>query len=223
MLLDRRNLFSVMCLTQDGIGMSHVEQVTRLCAAGARCIQLRMKGAMARDWLVVAHESATICHSHGATLIVNDSVEIAMESGADGVHLGSLDSGWREARRRMGAQPLIGGTVNHSADAARAVEADYLDYAGVGPFRFTATKENLAPVLGLDGVRAIIRELQGLPVWVIGGVEAGDLSALREAGAAGAAVASALYREGRIGSNLRKFLEASENTTKRIPATAGQP
>ena len=59
-----------MCLTQDGIGMSHVEQVARLCAAGARCIQLRMKGATARDWLMASHASVEICHSHGATLIV---------------------------------------------------------------------------------------------------------------------------------------------------------
>ena len=113
--------------------------------------------------------------------------------------------------------------MNHCADAVRAVEADCLTYAGVGPLRFTATKENLAPVLGLEGVRAIIRELRGLPVWVIGGVEPGDLSALREAGAAGAAVASALCREGRFEANLRQFLEASETTAKRVPAAVGPP
>jgi thiamine-phosphate pyrophosphorylase len=223
MLPDGRNLFPVMCLTQDGIGMSHVEQVTRLCAAGARWIQLRMKGSAAREWLSVARASVTISHSHGATLIVNDSVDIALESGADGVHLGSQDSGWREARRRMGTRPILGGTVNNSADAARAIAAGCLDYAGVGPLRFTATKQNLAPVLGLEGVRAIIRELQGLPAWVIGGVESRDLPGLREAGAAGAAVASALYRGGTIEDNLRDFLNAWASSSERIPAPAGQP
>jgi thiamine-phosphate pyrophosphorylase len=212
-----------MCLTQDGIGMSHVDQVARLCAAGARWIQLRMKGAAAADWLKAASASATLCHMHGAALIVNDSVEVAMESGADGVHLGGLDGDWRRARARLGTRPMLGGTVNNSADAARAVEAGCLDYAGVGPLRFTATKRGLAPVLGLEGVKAIIRDLRGIPAWVIGGVEAGDLPGLREAGAAGAAVASALYRDGRIEDNLRAFLDSWELATRRVPVPVAMP
>jgi len=216
-------MFPVMCLTQDGIGMSPIEQVARLCAAGARWVQLRMKGAADRDWLAAASASVALCHLHGAILIVNDSIEIAMESGADGVHLGSLDSGWRSARSRLGNRPILGGTVNNSADAARAVEAGCLDYAGVGPLRFTATKGNLAPVLGLEGVRANLRELAGIPAWVIGGVETGDLSDLREAGASGVAIASALHRDGRIEENLRAFLDGWELTTRRMPVPVRNP
>jgi thiamine-phosphate pyrophosphorylase len=212
-----------MCLTQDGLGTSHQDQVARLCAAGARWIQLRMKGAAARDWLDAAGACVAICHLHGAALIVNDSVDIAMESGADGVHLGSLDCDWREARRRLGARPILGGTVNTSADAQRAVGASCLDYAGVGPLRFTGTKRNLAPVLGLEGVGALIAQLRGIPAWVIGGVEPADLPALRRAGAAGVAVASGLHRNGRIEDNLRAFLDAWELTTKRMPVPVSQP
>ncbi|MDE3084968.1 MAG: thiamine phosphate synthase, partial [Verrucomicrobiota bacterium] len=117
-----------------------------------------------------------------------------------------LDAEWREARRRLGPARIIGGTVNNSADAHRARAAACLDYVGVGPLRFTTNKKNLAPVLGFDGVRALIEQLDGLPAWVIGGVTAEDLPALRSAGAAGAAVSGALFRDGRVEANMEKFL-----------------
>jgi thiamine-phosphate pyrophosphorylase len=208
-----------MCLTQDGTGIPHAEQAARLCAAGARWIQLRMKGAERAAWLAEAAAAARACRRHGAVLIVNDSVEVALESGADGVHLGSDDGEWREARRRLGAR-ILGGTVNRSADAARAVASGCLDYAGVGPLRFTATKRGLAPLLGLPGVRALIAELGGIPAWVIGGVEPPDLPELRAAGAAGAAVSSALHRGGRIEDNLRAFLAAWAPAAPPVPSPA---
>jgi len=208
MPLDPERIFPVMCLTQDGFGMTHREQARRLCAAGARWIQLRMKGAARPAWLAEARAASAVCRAHGAVLIVNDSVEIALESGADGVHLGSRDAGWGEARRVLGPGRILGGTVNNAGDAARAAASGSLDYAGVGPLRFTPTKKALAPVLGLSGVRDLVAGLRGLPAWVIGGVEPGDLPGILEAGAAGAAVSSPLYRDGRIEDNLRLFLGA---------------
>src|SRR5581483_3462774 len=98
--------FSVMCLTQDGLPFSHVEQAERLAAAGARWIQLRMKNTPADAWMATAHEAVAICRTHGAVCIINDSVEIALAAEADGVHLGSLDADWREARRRLGPQRI---------------------------------------------------------------------------------------------------------------------
>jgi len=208
MPLDPRSRFAVMCLTQDGIGLPHAEQAGRLCAAGARWIQLRMKGATPASWLAEAAAAVAACRSHGAVLIVNDSVEIALESGADGVHLGGPDADYRDARRRLGSARMLGGTVNNRPDALRALAAGCLDYAGVGPFRFTPTKRNLAPVLGPGGVRALIADLRGIPAWVIGGITPADLPGLRAAGAAGAAVSSRLYLEGRLEENLRAFLDA---------------
>ena len=196
------------CLTQDGLGLSHAEQVRRLLGAGARWIQLRMKGASEADWLAEAASAAGACRRQGARLIVNDSVEVALASGADGVHLGSTDADWRRARARLGAGRIVGGTVNNRADAERALACGSLDYVGVGPLRFTATKRALSPILGLDGVADLIARLSGLPAWVIGGVEPADLPALRAAGAAGAAVSSRLYLGGRIEENVRAYLEA---------------
>jgi thiamine-phosphate pyrophosphorylase len=208
MPLDARNRFPVMALTMDGLGITHSGQAARLCAAGARWIQLRMKDAPAGEWLAEAAEAAGVCRRSGAILIVNDSVDIALASGADGVHLGGPDADWAGARRRLGPGRILGGTVNDRADALRALACGCLDYAGVGPLRFTSTKRNLSPVLGLEGVRALIAELGSIPAWVIGGVGPSDLPGLRAAGAAGVAVSSRLYLGDRIGENLRAFLES---------------
>jgi thiamine-phosphate pyrophosphorylase len=199
-----------MCLTLDGAGLSHSAQARQLCAAGARWVQLRMKGAGKSEWLSEATAAAAICREHGATFIVNDSIEVALESGADGVHLGSLDPEWSVARKALGADRIIGGTVNNSADASRAADSGCLDYVGVGPLRFTSTKRNLAPVLGLDGIRALVLELGNLPAWAIGGVEPTDLPRLRSAGAAGVAVSSGLTRNGSMADNVALFLSSWE-------------
>jgi len=205
-----------MCLTQDGTGVAHALQAERLCAAGARWIQLRMKGAPRGRWLDEARAAARACRRHGAILIVNDSVDIALESGADGAHLGRLDGAWAAARSALGPDRILGGTVNDAADALRAAESGCLDYAGVGPLRFTPTKKGLSPVLGLDGVRRLIAALRGIPAWVIGGVVPGDLAGLRGAGTAGVAVSSALRGPGGIEASLAEFLAE-------WPAPSGRP
>ncbi len=217
----RTALAPVMCLTLDGIDIGHVEQAHRLCAAGARWIQLRAKGASADEWLALARQVVAICRGHGATCIVNDSVEVALQADADGVHLGRQDLDWTEARRRLGARRLLGGTVNDAADAERAREAGCLDYVGVGPLRFTSTKRALAPVLGLRGVGALVTRLAPLPAWVIGGIEAQDLPAFRAIGAAGVAVSSALFRDGRIEDNYRALSGAWDEAALPAPSRAG--
>ncbi len=197
-----------MAITQDGLPIDHAAQAARLCAAGARWIQLRMKHAAPGAWLATARAVVAVCHAHGALCIVNDSVDIALAAGADGVHLGKLDLAWSEARARLGSGRLLGGTVNDAADADRVRAAGCLDYVGVGPLRFTTTKQNLSPVLGLEGVRDLVARLGDLPAWVIGGVEPADLPGVRAAGAAGVAVSGALFRGGKIGESYRAFAAA---------------
>lgn len=199
---------TLMCITLDGLPLPHAEQARQLCAAGARWIQLRTKNAAPVAWLATAREVVAVCREHGAICIINDSVEIALASDAGGVHLGSRDLDWRKARAKLGPNKILGGTVNNLADAARAREAGCLDYVGIGPLRFTTTKQKLAPVLGLAGVSELLTALSDLPAWVIGGVEPGDLPSLGAAGASGVAVSSALFRDGRIAGNLRSFNEA---------------
>jgi len=200
--------YSVMCITQDGLALSHEDQAERLCEAGARWIQLRMKNAPPQHWVDTARAVVAICREHGAICIVNDSVDVAIAAAADGVHLGADDENWQEARRRLGRSLLLGGTVNNEGDARRAITASCLDYVGIGPWRQTATKKNLAPVLGPAGVRLLVAMVDGLPAWAIGGIEPVDLAEVRATGAMGVAVASGLFRGGRLETNFKTYAAA---------------
>ncbi|HEY1793461.1 MAG TPA: thiamine phosphate synthase [Opitutaceae bacterium] len=208
MPLDHSQIAPLMCLTQDGTGVAHGAQAERLCSAGARWIQLRMKGAAEDELRRQVDAAAEACRRHGAVLIVNDHVEVAIEHGADGVHLGASDRPWEEARLVLGPEQILGGTVNGDDVAERA--GLILDYAGVGPFRFTPTKEKLAPVLGIAGVQRLAGLLGPLPCWAIGGVTAQDLPALRAAGVRGVAVSSALHEGGRLERNFEALMAAWE-------------
>lgn len=203
----------VMALTQDGLALSHAEQARALADAGARWVQLRVKQAAPAAWLATAREVVEICHAAGALCTINDSVDIALESGADGVHLGSLDEAWLTARERLGPDRILGGTVNNADDARRATASDVLDYVGIGPLRFTSTKQKLAPVLGANGIAALLPLLEGLPAWAIGGVLPSDLPGLRRAGLAGVAVSSALYEQRRVAANHAAFVAAWNQTS----------
>jgi thiamine-phosphate pyrophosphorylase len=198
----------LMCLTQDGLAWSHAEQAERLCAAGAKWIQLRMKGAPRDVWEATAAQVVAICRKHGAVCIINDSVDVALAVDADGVHVNWRDEDWSRARERLGPTRILGGTVNTTDDARRAVAVRCLDYVGVGPWRFTTTKQKLAPVLGAAGVRELILQLDGLPAWAIGGITADDLPEAQRTGAAGVAITGALYRDGHIEENVRHLLRA---------------
>jgi thiamine-phosphate pyrophosphorylase len=205
--LDPSRRFPLMAITQNAGPLGHAEQARLLCAAGVRWIQLRMKDEPRDSWLATAREVAGICRAHGAVCIVNDSVEIAIESLADGVHLGRTDLEWTEARRLLGPGRIVGGTVNYLHEAEKAAAAACLDYVGVGPLRFTRTKKELAPLQGHDGIRALVSRLGGIPAWAIGGVEAADVPALRQAGVAGVAVCTALLRNGAVDANAAAFYE----------------
>jgi len=197
-----------MALTQDGLTLSHVDQARALVDAGAGWVQLRMKNATPETWLATAREVVAICHAGGALCTINDNVEIALASDADGVHLGKLDEDWIAARARLGPEKLLGGTVNNAEDARRAASAHVLDYVGIGPLRFTTTKQKLAPVLGLEGIAALLPLLDGLPAWAIGGVQPSDLPALRRARLAGVAVSSSLYINNQVSENHAAFTAA---------------
>ncbi|MDX2186885.1 MAG: thiamine phosphate synthase [Opitutaceae bacterium] len=185
----------LMAITQDNARWSHLEQVHRLLAAGVTWIQLRMKASDEGSRLETAREAARSCRAANAVLIINDSVDLALESGASGVHLGRTDGDWVEARNRLGEQRILGGTINFPDDAERARSAGCLDYVGVGPWRFTSTKLKLAPVLGPEGIAPLLQVLRPLPAWLIGGVLPADMPRVRALGATGAAVSSGLIQE----------------------------
>ena len=201
------NPFFLQCITLDGIDLSHTEQVTQLCEAGAKWIQLRMKSAAPDVVERTAREVLPVCRDHDVLLIVNDHFQVALETGAGGAHLGKTDIPWVEARSMAGPEMVIGGTVNSLADARAALASRSLDYVGVGPFRQTATKKNLAPILERPELEEIVDFLGDLPKVIIGGVTPADLPFIADLGADGVAVSSGLLK-GALPANLKAYLNS---------------
>ena len=164
-------------------------------AGGCRWVQLRMKDATAEDILRIGHEIGKLCREYGAKFILDDHVELVRELNADGVHLGKLDIPVAEARRILGRDYLIGATANTFEDIERGA-GQGADYIGLGPFRFTQTKRNLSPVLGIEGYRTIMEHCRNagitLPVVAIGGITAADVEDILTTGVTGIALSGAL-------------------------------
>lgn len=160
---------------------------------GIRLIQLRMKHCDLETVRQTARRLKAKCDSFGAELIIDDYAEIAVETGALGVHLGQTDEPIGTAREKLTEGQLIGLTCNTFEQVSKAVETG-ADYLGVGPYRFTRTKENLSPVLGLEGYRALVAECRkhriNIPIYAIGGIGLDDVKGLMEAGVYGIAVSS---------------------------------
>jgi thiamine-phosphate pyrophosphorylase len=184
-------------LTQNLPHISHQELTRMACQGGADWVQLRVKNQGWTEWKAIAMEVKEICREHGAKLIINDNPKMAAEVGADGVHLGMKDMSPEQARKWIGPEVLIGGSANTFEDIELMFAAG-VDYIGLGPFRITETKENLSPVLGLEGYERIMQQMKDaniqLPVIAIGGILPGDLHSLLRTGIHGVAVSSAINR-----------------------------
>lgn len=164
---------------------------------GCRWIQLRMKGVAISEVEDTAQEVLELCRRHGATFIIDDLAATALKLGADGVHLGKNDMPIASARRLLGEKYIIGGTANTFEDFRR-LKREGADYVGLGPFRFTTTKQNLSPVLGVEGYRRIMQQCADegihLPVVAIGGITIADIPAILETGVGGVAISSAILQ-----------------------------
>lgn len=185
-------------ITQGNIpGLSHSALAQEACRNGVKWVQLRMKGATYEEYLAEAVKTLKICRAHGAKLIINDNVTIAKAIGADGVHLGKEDMDPLEARKILGKDLIIGGTSNTLEDII-ALSEKQVDYVGLGPFRFTTTKEKLSPVLGIEGYRSIMKALKlsgiNLPVIAIGGIGPEDIRSIMDTGVNGVALASVVNK-----------------------------
>ena len=182
-------------ITQDVEGFTHPELAELACKGGADWVQLRVKGKSFDEWLKIAEETRVVCKKYGAKLIVNDNVQVAKAISADGVHLGKEDMSPKEARKILGGNFIIGASSNTMEDVKRLM-ANGVDYIGIGPYRFTSTKENLNPVLGLDGIQQIIKNFKNFvicpPLIAIGGIIVEDVPLLLGTGIHGIAVSSAI-------------------------------
>ncbi len=168
-----------------------LEGARMVLEGGCRWIQLRMKDASLDEVKAVGVKMRELCDQYEATLILDDHVGLVKEVKADGVHLGLNDMPIAEARRVLGEEYIIGGTAN-TADDALMHYRNSADYVGCGPFRFTTTKKNLSPVLGLDGYKAVMQrlsdELVVMPVVAIGGITFDDIADVLQSGVDGIAL-----------------------------------
>lgn len=200
MLTLPRGLYAVL---DDGSrpDLSLAEQARLLAAAGLRVAQVRCKRSGRAGWEAV-RDAVRILRDAGVVTLVNDRVDWALLSRADGVHVGDDDLPPREARRLLGPHRLVGVTVRNAAGASQAAAAG-ASYVGLGPVFATRTKEVLAPLIGLERLRAEVRG-SPVPVVAIGGVGLATVTEVAGTGVHGVAVASDLW----AGSDLRARVEA---------------
>ncbi|RME06543.1 MAG: thiamine phosphate synthase [Deltaproteobacteria bacterium] len=181
--------------------------VAALVAGGARIVQLRNKGPDSARFLAMARRLRPLTRRHGVRLVVNDRVDIAVLSEADGVHLGQRDLPIEAARRILGEGRLVGLSTHDEAEA-REAERKGADYIGFGPIYPTRTKRDTAPVQGCERLSRIA-SLVSIPVVAIGGILPERVPEVLGAGAHAAAMISGLLTEGDVARHFRRMTEAA--------------
>ncbi len=182
-------------ISQGNISAEHLINIQKILDAGCTWIQLRMKNFDSNEVEDTAIKVRILCNKYNATFIVNDNPEIAKKTDADGVHLGLSDMTISEAKNILGNSKIIGGTANTIEHVVKRIN-EKCDYIGLGPFKFTSTKNNLSPILGLEGYKNIISKLnadqKSIPIYAIGGIELEDCKTILKTGIHGIAISGML-------------------------------
>ncbi|SDZ86891.1 thiamine-phosphate diphosphorylase [Flavobacterium gillisiae] len=177
---------------------------------GCKWVQVRFKNHFSDDAFTLAETVKILCEEYLANFIINDNVYLAQQIAADGVHLGIDDMSISEARTILGDTKIIGATANTFEDIQNHIQ-NGCDYIGLGPFKFTTTKGNLSPILGLEGYRTIMEKMQenGLttPVYAIGGITLDDVEQILQTGIYGIAVSGLITQA----TNKKKTIKQLKN------------
>lgn len=201
----------IQFITHSNSRYGYVEGARLALEGECRWIQLRMKDAEEAEFLSAAKQIAAMCKEYGATFLLDDHVEWVEQTGADGVHLGKNDMPVDEARKILGANRIIGGTANTFEDVERLWRQG-ANYIGCGPYRFTTTKKNLSPVLGIEGYRCIIGQMKehgiNLPVVAIGGILQPDIKDVMATGVSGIAVSGAVLNAENPAKEMKRFVDS---------------
>ena len=178
-----------------------------------RCKRRAVRARRAPCHAAVGRQLAPLCRADGATFIIDDHVALVDAIGADGVHLGKNDMPVAEARRILGRDKIIGATANTFDDIEALRHLD-IDYIGLGPYRFTTTKQRLSPVLGIDGYRRIMQQMKdasiNIPVVAIGGITYDDIPSLMDSGVRGIAVSGSLINADNTTAETQKMITLLE-------------
>ena len=186
-------------------------RVSEAMEGGAQVVQLREKHLSHEAMLRAAERFVALCRSHGAVSIINDDVEAAAASGADGVHVGQEDLEAGRARALLGPDKLIGVSA-HTVEEALAAQAAGADYLGVGAAFVTDTKSDAAPI-SRETIRAITAAVD-IPVVAIGGIGPENILELAGCGLDGVAVVSALFARADTGEAARQMRALAEQIAR---------
>ena len=187
-------------------GLSHAEQVARLIEGGASLIQLRDKFSPPREFYLEAAAALKTARAHGARLIINDRVDIALALKADGVHLGQTDISVAAARHLLGQEAIIGFST-HNAEQARLANALPVDYLAFGPIFTTSSKNNPDPTTGLIALSEVVTIKGALPLVAIGGITLKNALEVLKVGADAIALIAELVADPtQIAENMNKML-----------------
>ncbi|MCM1568475.1 MAG: thiamine phosphate synthase [Roseburia sp.] len=178
-------------------------QVEEALKGGVTCVQLREKERGFEDFLAQAVQMGELCRKYRVPFIVNDNVEIALRSKADGVHVGQSDMPLKRVRELLGPDKIIGVSA-HTIREALTAERDGADYLGVGAMFSTGTKPDASP-LSVNTLREICRAVT-IPVVAIGGIKKSHISGLGGSGISGVALVSAIFAAENIEAECRELL-----------------
>lgn len=192
----RSKNYQLQFITHYNHRFNYVDSARIALEGGCRWVQLRMKGV---DEAILEQNAIVIqqmCREYGATFIIDDNVALAKRIRADGVHLGKGDMPICEARKILDDEYIIGGTVNSFDDILHAIKHSAPDYFGCGPYRYTSTKQNLAPILGIEGYKDIVANIRqhriDTPLIAIGGITKSDIPQLLVNGVDGIALSGSV-------------------------------
>jgi thiamine-phosphate pyrophosphorylase len=175
----------IQYISQGNTAAIQIENIKSVLDAGCNWVQLRYKNVPEAAVLNLAEQVKKMMEGYDCTFIINDFPQVAKAVDADGIHLGLGDMDVSEARAIIGSDKIIGGTANTLSDVLKC-HVERCDYIGLGPFRFTATKDKLSPILGLQGYKTIMDRLIELditmPVYAIGGIKEEDIASILETG-----------------------------------------
>lgn len=188
--------YKLQFITHSNEKYTCVDSARMALDGGCKWIQFRMKNAEKSVFEQGALKVQQLCKDYGATFIVNDDVMLAKQIMADGVHLGKEDMSLVEAKEILGSGFIIGRTVNDFEDVRSTITDAAPDYFGCGPFRFTSTKKNLAPILGHAGYKDILSKMRlsgvNIPLVAIGGICKADIKELLHDGVDGIALSGSI-------------------------------
>ena len=197
-------LYAVTSRAWESEEYSLLKQIEDALISGVNCVQLREKECSFTEYLSIAKEVVSLCHRYDVPCIINDNVAVALESGADGVHVGQGDEGARAVREMIGEDKILGVTVK-SVEQALEAQKNGADYLGTGAVFATSTKNDTS-IIKRSIVRDICRQVK-IPVLAIGGINEDNIDELKGLGVSGVAVVAGIFGKSDIQQSCKNLKE----------------